>query len=276
MFAKLTRNAGRLLTNPAMAAAYARWCADRVFGRPTRKSLPGGGTVGGFSTFSAYWSFHPVEGAEFELLRRWTRDAAILGDIGANLGAFSIALARLAPRARVLCFEPIPNTFQLLEQNVRENNLGNVTCFARAVCDEIGTVRFTNQDAGSAINSLVSAGSADPARTVEVPAITLDQFCDEQRISGFDFLKIDAEGAEPRILRGAQQLFRQKRIKAALIEVCSYWLQAGGSNAVELAEQIRSLGYELYSFRDDGSTGAKVTDDELRRTELMNALVLPQ
>src|SRR5436190_12836902 len=114
----MLKNAWTLMTHPRMAAKYAAWVGTRLTGRACAVGLPGGGTITGFRRFSDYWTFGGPTPVEFNLLRRVVRPGGVVADVGANFGAFTVTMARLAPDARVLAFEPAPSTFRLLRDNV--------------------------------------------------------------------------------------------------------------------------------------------------------------
>jgi hypothetical protein len=73
---------------------------------------------------------------------------------------------------------------------------------------------------------------------------TLDQFVAEMEIDRIDFLKIDVEGWEPNILKGAEVTLRQGRIKTILCEFNDYWLRKNGSSNAELWQMICDAGLE--------------------------------
>jgi hypothetical protein len=73
---------------------------------------------------------------------------------------------------------------------------------------------------------------------------TLDRFVAEMEIDRIDFLKIDVEGWEPNILKGAEPTLRQGQIKAILCEFNDYWLRENGSSNAELWKTIRAAGLE--------------------------------
>jgi len=272
---RFLQNAGRLLTSPKMTLQYAQWNWDRLCHQPHERKLPGKLRVRGFRNFSEYWTFSPPDSCEFRLLQRIAASAKVIVDIGANLGSFTLTLARLAPQARIFSFEPAPTTYRILDENIRLNALGNISLQMQAVCEKVGTVQFTDAALSPGNNSIFRAAEHSNCPTVDVPATTLDQFCRGQSIEAIDFLKIDAEGAEPLVVRGAADLFRRRAIKAGIIEVAAYWLRAGGSDQVQLARQVRELGYDLFFLSPDGQAGNRMTDEVLMATNHVNALFLP-
>ena len=121
-------------------------------------------------------------------------------DIGAGLGDFTAYAAQRSPLGRVLAYEPFPESFALLQQNVSLNNLRNVTAQPCAIAAQPGSLAL-NIGLGEAVqHSTTQAGT----RTIDVPALTLRQVFAEHAIDRCDFLKMDIEGGEYAILRGVE------------------------------------------------------------------------
>jgi FkbM family methyltransferase len=119
-------------------------------------------------------------------------------DIGAGLGDFTAYAAQRCPNGRVLAYEPFPESFALLQQNVSLNNLRNVEAKPYAIAQQPGSLAL-NIGLGEAVQySTTRAG----ARTIEVQAITLQQVFDEHRFDHCDLLKMDIEGGEYAIFCG--------------------------------------------------------------------------
>lgn len=139
--------------------------------------------------------------------------APVILDCGANLGMASIYFKWLYPNSRVQAFEPDPGTFRLLADNIASNHL-DVEVHNCALWDQDGEVRFfvDPKNPGSLLMS------TDPARlkgeSIVVPARRLSSF-----ISGIvDFLKLDVEGAEGRVLEDLVQTGKIESVKQMVIE----------------------------------------------------------
>jgi FkbM family methyltransferase len=128
------------------------------------------------------------------------RPGAIVIDIGANIGCYSLLAARHA--ARVLACEPYPENLSLLRENVALNNANNVEIIPYAIASRAGTnMLFIPVD-----DSFVGRISLHPgrgSRTVETTCVTLEQIIREAGLDKVDVLKIDCQGAEYEILYGA-------------------------------------------------------------------------
>jgi hypothetical protein len=129
---KLAAKIKSAASDSAMLSAYARWVGAKVFsGKSPRLSLPGGGQIGGWLSFSEYWSFvnimpEPLVPAPERLLieRRLAKKSSgqVAFDVGANVGVFTCMIAGMGAH-HVHAFEPIPETFCRLKGNVAANGL---------------------------------------------------------------------------------------------------------------------------------------------------------
>lgn len=124
-------------------------------------------------------------------------ESPVIFDCGANLGMATMFFKWLYPNARIEAFEPDPSTFGLLEKNVANNGLVNVITENCALWDENGIIDFF-VDPGTPGSLLMSADQSRlRGKRIEVPSRKLSEFINEP----VDFLKLDVEGAEHRVLR---------------------------------------------------------------------------
>ncbi len=127
-------------------------------------------------------------------------DGWIILDIGAGLGDFSVHAAKRHPGSLVFAYEPFPESFALLQENVKLNGLDSVRMFPNAV-GSVASSQMVLYAVGAAVQHRTAATvGAASATSVTVASVTLDQIFEEQRLSRCDFLKIDCEGAEYEIL----------------------------------------------------------------------------
>jgi FkbM family methyltransferase len=160
----------------------------------------------------------------------------IVIEVGANLGAHTVGLARLVgSTGRVVAFEPQRLIFQTLCANIALNSLENVDCYWSAVARENGTITVPELTPHIANNfGGLSLGSANNG--FRVPCVTLDEFVGLSRL---DLVKIDVEGMEADVIRGAENLLRKFR-PALYVENDRI------EKSHDLIQLIISLGYRLY------------------------------
>ena len=125
-------------------------------------------------------------------------------DAGANVGFFALrAAGQVGPTGKVYAFEPNPNAFRLLEHNVRQNGFHWVECVPAALSDRTGEIRFASDSRASSCGRTLSDDESSSGETSSVPCTTLDAFVAERGLTRIDLLKMDTEGAEVDIVKGA-------------------------------------------------------------------------
>jgi len=141
----------------------------------------------------------------------------IVVDVGAHIGAYTIKAAReVSPSGLVIAVEPHEPNYQILLQNVRINNLKNVIPKRVALLDFRGTSELLVHRSNVGGHSMEPVfDEVDVAYRERVNVTTLDILCKELGISRVDVLKIDVEGGEAEVLRGAQSVLSERKIKIA-------------------------------------------------------------
>lgn len=132
-------------------------------------------------------------------------------DVGANVGEFAVAAAKMA--GKVWCFEPDESCLPALKKNAMQ--IKKIHVIPLAVCESSGKAEFF-QSTSTADSSTIKPASYSEVKTVD--AISLDDFSTKNNISTIDFLKIEAEGAEPEVLKGATKLLSAGRIRKIAID----------------------------------------------------------
>jgi FkbM family methyltransferase len=166
-------------------------------------------------------------------------------DVGANVGVFAVPAARhVGPAGRVLAVEASPRVFRYLEHNVHRNGVGNVTARACAAHDhDEESVAFWDAPADHfGMGSLAPQFHANPGG---VPARTLDRLLAETGLDRADVLKVDVEGFEAEVFRGAKRLLTGPRPPVVLFEFCD-WAEARGGKLGAAQQVLRDYGYRLH------------------------------
>ena len=166
----------------------------------------------------------------FELLKREIEHDDIIFDVGAYIGIYSIILSRyLGKKGRIYAFEPAPDSLTLLTEHLILNHaLEKVEVLPYGVGEKCGRGRLFARG-GHIQNSFVSATFGENAETdmVDVSVVSLDAFCAERSIRPA-WVKVDTEGWELPVLRGAKSLFSTDRNVRFVVEMHPYaWHSAG-------------------------------------------------
>ena len=160
----------------------------------------------------------------------------------------------------MISFEPVPDLNAQLARNISLNQLKNVLLLKFGLSDEQGELPLyasaTRGKDGSRVNeglaslypSEMRSKKLEPARIER-----LDEVFEDLGIDRVDLIKIDTEGAELNVLRGAVETIRRFRPRI-IVEINQAALASAGSSAEGLMELLRSLGYELELIGDKGAT----------------------
>ena len=186
------------------------------------------------------------------LIQSHVKEGAVCLEIGANIGWHTLLLSKLVGDAgKVHAFEPNPSVLSDLREHLAMNAATNVTLWPMALSDHRGLARFNAPIAGSSGagdgHLITSANEVDTGKGVEVQMETIDHlFSGLERL---DFIKIDVEGWEPAVWKGAMETLRRHRPVICLEQLPEH-LQRAGFRTSEATEPLLSLGYQLFSFDD--------------------------
>ena len=169
--------------------------------------------------------------------------SGVLVDVGANIGTFAL-LAALLPSLRVVAFEPNPQTFHWLCENLHRNGLlDRVRAVQLAALDTIGDARLSvPRWEESVLATLAPPRYFEVDQVVPVRTTTLDGFLSEHPLDRIDVLKIDTEGAEQLVLRGARDTIRTFR-PILIVECAKLATRQFGYECRETLALIAEYGY---------------------------------
>jgi FkbM family methyltransferase len=190
----------------------------------------------------------------------------IVFDVGANVGQSAIDYLNWFPESHIYCFEPVRRTFEELEANLRDNE--RIQCFRLAVGSSTGKGKMVLE--GTSDLFFLSSQPAKrrvggAAAEEDVEMITLDEFCQARTVSHINYLKIDTEGGDLEVLKGAENMIVEQRID--LLEV-----EAGMNPSNErhvpfgiLKDYLEARGYFLFGVYEQSREWPS-NEPHLRRT----------
>jgi FkbM family methyltransferase len=198
------------------------------------------------SVFFPLWKHgcYPHQLAEDRLARRFLRRGDCVWDVGANVGYTAVLYRHfVGDSGLVVAFEPSPRAYQLLVRNVRR--WSNVLPLQVAVSDRQAWLPF-DEKANLDTSSVLGADKAVDGSML-VPSITLDGELTRRRPP--DFLKIDVEGHEPAVLRGAAEVIRRHHplIQFEALDETSL------RQVLVVLEEIAGADYDVLQVKRDGS-----------------------
>jgi FkbM family methyltransferase len=194
---------------------FARWqIRSRLAGKPLVYSWINGTKVltrNGETGFTGNIYYGLQDFPEMSYLLHVLREGDVFVDVGTNVGSYTL-LASSVRRARSICFEPVPATFSRLKQNLDLNNLEDrVAAHNLGVADKPGLIRFSVNE--NCCNHVL--GDDEKQEGVAVNVVTLDQALDSVSPS---LMKIDVEGFELPVLRGASKILQRPELHSIVLE----------------------------------------------------------
>lgn len=215
------------------------------------------------------------EQEESSIFDKLVKSGETVFDVGGNIGIHCLnASVLVGPSGAVHVFEPLSHIYQELLFNLELNKVENVTANNLAVLDESREVNIhVNRE--SALSSLGDTQRGKFTRIEKVSSITLDEYAQKSRIGRIDFLKIDVEGFEGHVLRGAMDLITKSPDLVILCELAEKNYSPLGFSVNSVVDWIRDQGFEVWEIDSDNHRIAKLTNNKYPCTNQNFILLRP-
>ncbi len=189
------------------------------------------------------------------------REGLVIFDVGGHHGQTAIQYSGLFKNSTIYTFEPFPDSFIILKQNV--NNYPLIRPFNLALGNSIGEVEF-HINKYSATNSLLpthedgakawSDNLLETITTIKVHSTSIDDFLNKNDVKEIDILKMDTQGTEYYIIEGAAEAIKQNRIKLIYLEIITVPTYKHQKNLEEILSLLRLNNFELFNFYNSSLT----------------------
>jgi FkbM family methyltransferase len=182
--------------------------------------------------------------SETLFINAYLKRGDVVVDVGANVGETVLAASKaVGSLGQVFAFEPHPRTFSLLQRNLTLNSASNVRAFNLALGENQGTVLFSD-DRRDDMNRVITTPNGTP-----VPVDTLDSLISS--LPRIDLLKVDVEGYEKFVFRGASATLR--RTACIFFEVSATHFSWFGYRTKDLLELLTAAGFSLFRLSPDNA-----------------------
>jgi FkbM family methyltransferase len=192
-----------------------------------------------------------TERRELSTMRSLIRPGMVIAEVGANVGFYALEMAKsVGPFGRILAFEPDPLAFRLLEERVKRASLTNVEPYQVALGDTSGRATLYSSAYNRSDNRLTPSHTEPHVEACQIDVRRLDEFLSARDIH-IDALKIDVQGNEEQVLRGAEATLR-RGVRWIWIEFSPMHLRGSGSDPDRFLEKLKELGMDLFEVQHQG------------------------
>jgi len=216
------------------------------------------------ATAGDIWAGVRCEKLEVSFILGTLHKGMIFFDVGANAGLFTISAGKKIGGNGVFAFEPCSSTCELLKRNLKLNGLAGVNVIQSALGESVGAgVLQINVRGRDGLNTLGQATHPDSKVVGQenVRITTLDVFMKDQNIPRVDVMKVDIEGAELMMFRGARDLLGRADAPLILYEGFGFLTRGFGYHPVEILWFLESCGYSLFVLNSESGEISELKPD---------------
>ncbi len=187
---------------------------------------------------------------EIEFVKKYLKSGDTFIDVGANIGFYTLIASKLVENTgKVIAFEPTPQVFERLQENIFLNNFSNVETYNIGLSNRRSVLPLNISNNGhDAWNSFAKLENIESSEVIEVSVEKLDAFINRTNIRKIDLVKIDVEGWEKYVLEGSENLLKNKDAPVFMIEFTETNAFSAGYYLGEIYDLMKNYGFEWYSY----------------------------
>jgi len=206
-------------------------------------------------------NFGDYDSEELKVIRGLLRGDSVIVDIGANIGWYSLTLAKEAQKGKVLALEPVPLIFGYLEKNIGLNKAKNIEPLNLGLSDKAGEAVFFYNPSLPTATSMRKLHDAGESRKIKCKMTTLDTLAAEKALSRIDFIKCDVEGSELLVIRGGLETIKKHK-PVLFLEMLRKWSAKFNYHPDDLIKLLADVGYRCF-YAEQGKLVEikKITED---------------
>lgn len=244
-FAKFLPFADKLIRIPWILAAY--YYLVEMMKDPTTIVTIRGNQLYLDSKDTLRLSLGEYEPFESELFVKNIKQGDTIMDLGANIGYYTLLAARATGESgKVYSFEPDPDNYKILNDNIRINSFNNIIAISKAVSNVSGKTALYLSDSNNGDHRIFDYMD-EKRHHIDIESISLDDEFENCRIN---VMKIDIQGAEGAALEGMKTLLSNNRDIVIFMEFWPWGLRNFGTDPGDLLAQLSLLGFNIYHINE--------------------------
>lgn len=214
------------------------------------------------------FNFDYYERSDSEIIYKLINKDSVVFDIGANIGWYSIHIAKMLESGKIYAFEPLPDTYRQLKENTSLNDAGNIELYDIALTDKKQVLTFYYSPANTVSSSSRNIMEIEDAVTIDCQASTIDDFVSENNITKLDFIKCDVEGAELFVYKGGTKTFTELK-PIIFTEMLRKWAAKFDYHPNDIVKLFAGLDYKCFVIRSGELSELKEVTDETMETNFV-------
>ncbi len=184
---------------------------------------------------------------EVQFLRSIAKPGMRVMEVGANTGVTTVAIAKtIGDAGHLYAFEPVPEYYDTLKENLLNNGIKNVSVYRLALSDRAGRIPFYKRGGGSGITP------AEGGEMLWVEASTATEFLAIQEVGRVNLLNMDCEGSELLVLQGARTVLTEQAPEI-FCEIHHHYLKKLGHSVNDVIGYLRQFGYHVRFLQVENS-----------------------
>lgn len=221
---------------------------------------------------SGYHDCNSNTNGELEVINFFIPHEGVIFDVGANVGDWSKLAHKFHPKISIFAFEPLPQVQEILIKNLTHCD---ANIFPVAISNQAGFSDFTVYTNANDCSSLYDREVLHhhPHINITVPTISIDAFCKEHIINKIDFLKIDTEGNEFKVLMGSQEMLKSGSIDRIQFEYGGCYLDSH-TKLEDVYKMLINFGFKIYRITKNSLIYINKWDARLENYTYSNYLAI--
>lgn len=220
------------------------------------------------------------EDGEAQVIQKFITPGSVVFDVGANLGDWTKEVLRICPNVEIHLFEPIPIIYKDLIKNLEEKfSIAQIVPNSFAIGDQAGVQTFYYYPAQSVLSTfhrrleVEKIGLVQQPQEIQMVKNTVDNYCIQQGLERINFLKIDVEGGELDVLKGAENYLKEGKIDYIQFEYGGTYLDSK-TTLKEAFEYLHKFRYVLLKIENNGLQYKPIFEQSDENYEYSNYLAV--